>query len=216
MRANHPVIIWVVLRMKRLLAFLSVLAPTLTWAYPTSLNLIPIADILAHRQAAAQFYWFGDKFNLGQTGTRFASGQFGIADRFEAGFDNDFLGHTTYNLKFQAFQFDRGAISAGIMDWAAGQATPYVVGRYDFKGFRLHGGWMRDSASRLMLGADFQLPSGFTGLVDWICGPGGQAWFGFSWTIPRVDGLSLAVGAGIPLGHGPVQHSIMLTYSFRL
>lgn len=201
---------------KGLLAAL-VAVPALSLAGPTGLNLIPIADVLGHREFLFMNGTYGTEWRVTRKYTNVALPEVGLFDRFEVGLDNDYLGNTVYNGKFQFYKDSHSALAVGVQNMKEGTATPFVVGRYDFNGFRVHGGWMQDNTDRMIAGLDCPTPWDGTAMFDYISGPEGSVWAGWSVPIKQVPGLSVMGTVGIPLKHGEaVQHGFLVAYGFRL
>lgn len=165
---------------------------------------MPIADIVRHREAFGMYSITGT--NLDKTYVHGNSLTVGLFDRIEIGYDNDFLGTTTYNAKLllidkpkQApnLQFSVGFTSAS---FDRDYREPYAVASYSVGEGTLHAGyWRTGGVNRGMFGADF--PCGIQGLsamVEHISGPNSSTWLGLSYEIPWVEGLSLSVSFGIP------------------
>lgn len=187
----------------------------------TSLYLMPIADILGHREGFAYFGFSGNERNVDKGVYWFHAATVGLFDRIEVGYDNDFLGSTTYNVKLQIFDSPRGlpgtALSVGVANANGGYREPYVVGRYDFKGFRLHSGyWNTMGCGRLMVGTDFPVAKG-TGALEYLSGPHGQTWASLYYPIDPIPGLGIVVAVGFPADRADgIQHSALLYYTFKL
>lgn len=190
-------------------------------AAPTSLILMPIADIMGHREFLYAPSGVGDNRRMGRSEAYAHAVTFGLFDRVEMGFDNDFLGSTVYNAKvllYEAPKTKSVAVSAGLMNMnvAEGPITKYVVGRFDVGSTRLHAGWLRDDRDRLMLGVDRDLGHGWSVMADYISGPNNYTWVAVNIPTP-VPGLSFMLGEGIPSVHADgYQHNVTLNYGFRL
>lgn len=201
--------------------FVLALASKVATAGPTGLALIPIADIVKHREGFAYVGLQGTERNISKGYSFFNSATVGLFDRVEIGYDNDFLGGYTYNVKLQIFespkQLPGASLSVGVMNANGGYREPYVVGRYDMKGYRLHGGyWNTMGAGRGFFGADFPVFAG-TGSVEFISGDGSQTWASLYWPIDAVPGLGIFASVGFPSRKSDgIQHMALLLYSFRL
>lgn len=160
-----------------------------------------------------QLYSIGERYRLGASGTTFGSLEVGLLGRFEVGFDSDFHGSTTWNVKFHAFDWGNASLAAGIQDWSAGSASPYVVGKLDCKQIRIHAGWLKDDASRPMLGLDGDFGRGFTYMFDFVGGPGATTWGGLYWSGPT--GLAFYASVGYSVGR-PLQHSAGIYFYFKV
>lgn len=191
-------------------------------AWPTSLNLIPIADIVRHREGFGMYSIAGSNQD-----PRYIHGNsltLGLFDRIEFGYDNDFLGNTTYNAKLllidkpkQApdLQFSVG-FTSGTFDHD--YREPYAVGSYSFKDFRVHAGyWRTGGVSRGFFGADFAVGCpDLSAMVETLTGPNGYTYLGLCYNIPAVPGLSLSVSFGLPTEKSdPTIRAAYLIYYFK-
>lgn len=174
---------------------------------------MPTADVLSDRQVMLQLYSIGERFRLGASGTTFGSAEIGLFDRFELGFDSDFKGSTSYNIKFKAFELGRITIAGGILAWATGADSPYAVAKADLKQIRLHVGFLKDDAQRLMLGLDGDLPKGWSYMLDYASGPGGTVWGGLNYS--GLEGFTFYASLGYCPGR-PLQHSAGIYFYFKL
>lgn len=191
-------------------------------AWPTSLNLIPIADIVRHREGFAMYAITGT--NQDKTYIHANSLTVGLFDRIEFGYDNDFLGNTTYNAKLllidkpkQApnLQFSVGFTSA---TFDHDYREPYAVASYSFPEVRVHAGyWRTGGVSRGFFGADFACGcKDLSAMVETLTGPNGYSYVGLSYNIPWVPGLSLSLSVGIPYEKSdPTIRSAFLIYYFK-
>lgn len=199
-----------------------VAAAGLSQASPTSLFLMPIADVLKHREAFAYVGLYGYEHNVDPAYSFFNAATIGLFNRVEVGYDNDFRGFTSMNVKAQLFETPKWApnmaMSVGAMNWRGDKADLYAVGRYDGKGYRLHAGWWRTMDSdRAMVGTDFPVPGGFTGALEYLSGRGGSTWGSLFYSIPQIKGLGVQIAVGFPSTHSEgIQHSALLYYSFKV
>jgi hypothetical protein len=191
-------------------------------ATPTGLFWMPIADILKHREAFAFAGLMGTERNVSKGYSYFNAATVGVLNRAEIGYDNDFLGNTTYNIKVQLFdspkKLEGTALSVGIVNCTGAYREPYVVGRHDFKDFRLHAGyWNTMGCGRFMVGADCKVFGTGTGSLEFLSGPGSTTWGSIYMPIAAVPGLGIlgAVGYSSDRSQG-IQHSALLMYSFKL
>lgn len=194
-------------------------------AGPTGLMIMPIADILGHGEAYYTYSILGNERNV-EKGYFHAHGvQFGLADRVEVGFDNDFFGSTTFNAK--ALLLDdkksgRYALSFGLLNLGDRSGDMYLVGRYDLsKNCRFHCGYMQAGDNSAIIG--FDGPVNWNRLKDcsWsaehISGDDARTWFALNVPVKEVPGLSAMLGFGIPKEKSSgIQHMAVLTYGFRL
>jgi hypothetical protein len=191
-------------------------------ATPTGLFLMPIADILKHREGFAFAGLSGSEHNISKGYTYYNAATVGLFDHAEIGYDNDFLGHTTYNIKLQLFDspkgFEGNALSVGVINCTGGFREPYVVGRHDFKDFRLHAGyWNTMGCGRMVIGADFKALKTGTGAIEYMSGPSGQAWGSLYMPIDAIPGLGFLIAVGYSADKTiGIQHSALLMYNFKV
>ena len=208
--------------LKKLLILAGLAAASFAGASPTGLYLMPIADILKHMEGFAFAGLQGTEHNISRGYSYFNAVTIGAFNHAEVGYDNDFLGHTTYNAKLQLFespkQLPGTALSVGITNCTNSHREPYIVGRHDFNGFRLHAGyWNTMGCGRFMVGSDFSVFKTCTGSLEFLSGPGSQGWASLFVPINQVPGLGLFVSLGVPSDHHQgLQHAALLYYSFKL
>lgn len=204
--------------MVRRMAWVCLMLPAMAMAGPTGLNLIPIADTVGPGECLFGVYSAGNKWDIAKRGNLWHCATIGLTDRIEIGYDNN-LNATTYgNVKFRFAQGKNYAISAGVMnfDFRTGLNAVYVVGRYDMSNMRLHAGVYRDTVEHPIIGVDFAMKNGWTGMVEHFGGPSGSTWAGVFIPLP-MKGLGLTFSAGLPTDHHqPWQHTINLSYGIRL
>ncbi|MCX7799074.1 MAG: hypothetical protein N2109_01885 [Fimbriimonadales bacterium] len=190
------------------------LAAPAVWAGTTALNAMPIADVLGHREAMLYLWTQGNERRVDPVYHHGGSLQVGLWDRLEIGYDDDFEGTATWNAKLLLAEGPAGALSVGWQSIEGDRATPFVVGRLDFRGWRLHAGWLRDGVSRPIAGVDAPLGS-WTVMADWIGGDGATAWFGVCGEV-LTPGLCLTLSVGVPERRSDgVQHVLCLQYGVR-
>src|SRR5690349_17614909 len=190
------------------------------FASGTALFLIPIADILGHREGFTYVGTYGYERGVDSRYYHYNAVTIGLFDRVELGFDNDFAGFTTYNAKVQILNGESGdpnlRLSAGLANINGRHSDPYGVATYDFPQFRLHGGiWRIDGSNQGFIGTDFPLGEA-TGSLEYLGGPDGQAWASVFFPINQVPGLGLNLSVGLPNRRDDgVQHSALLFYGFK-
>lgn len=183
---------------------------------------MPIADILKHREAFAFAGLSGTERNVSKGYSYFNAATVGLFDRAEIGFDNDFLGNTTYNIKVQLFdslpKLEGTSLSVGLVNCTGAYREPYVVARRDFKDFRLHAGyWNTMGCGRMMIGADFSVFGNGTGTIEFLSGPSSITWGSLYVPIDAIPGLGVVLGVGVPSNRSEgIQHSALLFYSFKV
>jgi hypothetical protein len=191
-------------------------------ATPTGLFLMPIADILKHREGFAFAGLLGTERNVSKGYSYFNAATVGILDRAEIGYDNDFLGNTTYNIKVQLFdspkQLPGSGLSVGLVNCNGSYREPYIVGKYEFKDFRLHAGyWNTMGCGRMMVGVDFPVFGEGSVSLEFLSGPGSVSWGSIYMPINALPGLGAVLAVGVPSNRSEgIQHSALLMYSFKL
>ncbi len=189
---------------------------TVASASETFLISMPIADVLGQREASAMVYAYGNERQISR-GYAWGQGlELGLGDRIEFGYDNDFLGSTALNGKFQLASAETWAVSVGFNGATFGgpATTHYLVGRIDLANCRLHAGVIRNDRHRLMLGIDGDLGHGWSYMADHISGPGSYTWLGVN---APLGPLCLTLAAGVPgRREDGVQHMVSLTAYFRI
>ncbi len=190
------------------------------FAGPTGLIVMPIADILGHREVNFQVAVAGNERNVDKGHYWAQSVEFGLYDVMEVGYDNDFLGNTVLNAKFLLYQ-SKGAgkflVSGGLQNVGLFDSQPdkYIVGRYDMKSCRLHAGCIYNDRFRGMVGIDAPLPKGWSIAADYVSGPGAYAWTQLTIPLP-VAGFSLGLAGGLPIDHeNGIKHQISLSYDHK-
>ena len=187
------------------------------FAGPTSLIAMPIADVLAHREFNFEIAGSGNERNIDKAYHWGQAVTVGLYDVMEFGYDNDFLGNTTLNAKWQFYQSPgagKFALAVGMQNIGLLDEQPdkYVVGRYDMKACRVHAGCLYNDRYRTMLGVDAPLPKGLTFAADYISGPGSYVWTQIAIPLP-IQGFQLGLSGGFPFEKANgIQHQISLSY----
>ena len=164
---------------------LSLLASSLALAVPTSLNLLPTADVAGKGKYLIELEIDGHA-------TPFASGaqdwlltDVGIGDRLEVGVnrvEGPGLSRWTMDSKLQLVPESERmpALAIGATDITRRDegATWYVLGTKGLGPVRATVGYQRDSFGRLMLGGAYNITSRLTLQSDWTSGPGGTGTLG--------------------------------------
>jgi hypothetical protein len=190
------------------------------FASGTGLFLIPIADVLGHREGFAYVGTYGYERGIDPRYYNYNAITVGLFDRVELGFDNDFEGYTTYNVKVQLLDGNSGdpnlRVSTGLANINGKYSDPYAVATYDLPGFRLHGGlWRIDGVNQGFIGTDFPIGN-LSGSLEYLGGPDGQTWASVFVPIDQVPGLGLNLSVGFPNRKADgVQHSALLFYGFK-
>ncbi len=206
----------------RLLVVLgSVLISACAHAGPTALFLIPISDVLKHREAFVYLGTQGNERNVDKKYYHYFAATVGVFDWLELGVDDDLEGLTTYNFKVNLFQRPKQAPKLGLSVGATGMKDrdwdPYAVASYDLKNGRLHGGvWSIGGVNRGFAGVDFPVGNS-TATIEYIGGPGATTWASLFVPVAKVEGLGVLVAVGFPSKRSDgIQHSALIYYAFRL
>jgi hypothetical protein len=146
-------------------------------SYPTSVCIIPTADIMHNGSMRTEFENDGYPTVGDSDSTNYIYTQFGVTSHLEVGVDTwDTSGEsdTALNAKLLlAKETDTApAFAVGIMDTRnGGKSSKYAVSTKAFGEFRLHLGYLHSEyASGAMLGCDDEIAKGFYLLADWIAG----------------------------------------------
>jgi len=185
----------------------------------TGLANMPIADILKHRECLFESSVAGAE-HARQYGYC-SSLSMGLFDRIEFGGEANYMGTYLGKAKLQLFENKNSAFSVGFKGLRGKEVDPYVVGRLDGKGYRLHGGlWRTGGCVRPMVGLDYSVAPGWVGSTEYLGGPEGQSWTSFSYSPSALPGFCVTFAAG--LGHGPLGRSVgimnfvNLAYGFKI
>ncbi len=166
-------------------------APVL--AYPTSLNLIPSADVMDARTVRVALELDGHATPFSEDAGLYLCTQFGVTDRLEIGFDLNEINYDSdwaVNAKWQVVPENDStpAVAIGVWDatrWGA-LSDWYVVASKDAGNCRLHGGFRHNGPNRGFVGAEYFVTDRFEFMADWTTG----------------HDEYLAGGAFYDLGHG--------------
>ncbi|MEQ1821756.1 MAG: hypothetical protein ABL949_04550 [Fimbriimonadaceae bacterium] len=188
-----------------------------SFASGTALCIMPIADILGHREVSYTYGFAGNEKNI--SGGAYSHGHsfvVGALDRVEFGFANDFQGNTTYGAKLLIKDDAFCALSVGLWNYDNHKSDPYLVARKDFDKFRLHGGVIRDDRYRLMFGADYDLGSDWSLMADWMSGPNNAFNFGINIPVKQLPGLVITPIVSFPsVKSDGIAHSVSFAYGIR-
>ena len=195
-------------------------------AGPTGLYVIPIADVLGHRECSYGYTLSGNEKGVDPRYYHAHGLEVGLFDRMELGFDNDFQGSTSYNFKLLVLddpKHARYALSVGGTGFGDGM-TPgtFVAARYNFGEHRLHAGYWQAGDNRFVVGMDGPL----VGMGKWchgasysaerLWGEGASTTLAVYFPVKGVSGLSAGIGLTVPDDRASgVQHSVALTYGFK-
>lgn len=191
-------------------------------ASPTSLSIIPIAEVLRHREAFAALYASGSG-GPGRSQIQHTNAlTVGLFDRVELGFDNDYRRTSTWNAKALLVETPSGQmVSAGWMNASGKAGDPYLVVQAPLtlgsRSARLHAGVGRFSGvGQGFLGLDMEVSDDLVAALEHISGSSGYTWLGVWKAIPKVEGLELGLSYGHPNRRSNgTQFYAMASLSFR-
>lgn len=192
-----------------------------SFAGPTGCVVIPIADILRHREGFAYVGAGGTERKISKDIAYVNSFNVGLFDRIELGYDNDFEGNTVFHGKVLAWEDEEkdAAVSFGWMNAEEDleHAQPYLVVRKGFKNApRIHVGAVRDDRWRMIYGLDYELNEDWVLAADYVSGPNSYTWLGATYAIASVPGLSLSATFGLPsVRDDGYQWAGYVNYGFR-
>jgi len=187
------------LHCRGLAAVLVVLLSLPAWACPTSLNLMPTADLLEPGTLRLGLEKDGYPRILGAECESYLQFQAGLTPRLEAGLDlYHYDGQTkpAVNAKYLLAQEGRyPQVALGVSDVCqAIKPFWYIVLARDVGPARLHAGAARaESTQCAILGAEFEWRSHLSLVADWRSGPEGYATAGIWWERGALE-LGIAVG----------------------
>lgn len=204
--------------MKSLLAVLMLAASTVVFAGPTGLALMPIADILRHREAVVQQAVTGHEPKYCEHYDHDAAFEVGLINRIEVGFDYDCHRQWTSNLKLQLLNendLKKGAFSIGTCNFTNGKGEWYSVGRFDGNGYRLHAGVWNTDELHGMIGLDAPYRD-TTVTLEYIGGTGARYAASWAFNVKQIPGLNIQLIGSMPVKRSDgFDHSAVITYGFR-
>jgi len=172
-------------------------------AGPTSLNFMPISDVLMHREVYVEYSSMCLEHHVDSSSYHCGALEMGLFDRLEFGID---LGldpkcHAIWNAKVKLGETKDGkvALSAGLWNCDDDYVEPFAVGSYSLGWSRLHIGVTHDDATKLMAGADGPICQDFYWMADYMSGSSEQMWFGVGFNHPNIKGLGISFSIGLPL-----------------
>lgn len=186
-------------------------AASTAYCWTSSLNLIPVAEVLKHREISIGYGITGDP----QSESHDASLQIGLFDRIEIGTDQNLRGQGTWNLKVKIVEAADTAIAVGFTDHSGRTTNWFGVASQSVGKLTLHGGWWRtDDRSSLIVGAEYEIGE-ISLMADHISGSEGSTWLGLSAPIAHVPGLEFGTALGVPNRRSGLLHTFYVTYTFR-
>ncbi len=178
------------------------LACGLAQGFPTSLNIVPTADILEPGQARIELENDGYPSLLKGDSERYLLMEFAATNRFEMGADlYQIEGRDTWALngKYQLLAESKAlpALAIGAIDLGQGLKPGYfAAAAKDIGRFRLHAGGITDGGKvHPMAGLEYPLSESLCLLADWIEGGGNYRTVGLYKTLKGdVTAINLAIG----------------------
>ncbi len=190
-------------------------------AYPTALGVIPVANILRHRETSWYYALTGVEQNVSKRWFHSAGVEVGILNQVEVGVDTNFLGQNAGNFKWMLFDnpksFKNLTLSVGAMNIQGKNIDPYAIATYAVGPGRFHVGYWRNSGVRRgMFGYDFGLSNGWTGSVEHVSGPGAYSIVAVNIPIPKVEGFAIMPMLTVPVDRSTgVQLTLNFTYAMK-
>ncbi len=205
------------MRMKSIVVGGLLCAAASSFAGPTGLNVMPIADMLGHREFSIE--WFATGTQGIKRWPNYNAGNMGIGDRLEVGWESDYLGGTALHAKVKLGEWDNGkyVVSGGYMGVSKPASQSYIVGRADMGCCNLHLGWLQDGDSRGMFGVDFPVFGDYSIMAEHISGRDGSSWVGITGPIKFLpEGFSFTASYGkMNLKGEKDQYIVWVGYGFR-
>jgi hypothetical protein len=173
------------------------------WAYPTSLNIMPTADVLDQGALAVEIESDGEPTPVSPGSEVGLFTQLGVASCLEIGWDVCGLeaeSYTVLNAKWRLVEESgaRPAVAVGLLDPTHGRLLSpwYVVATRYLGDVGVHGGYLDDGRGRAMLGFESALAERTWLLADWISGPGAYHTFGVYHELTDRLSVNLYYGRG--------------------
>ncbi len=183
--------------------------PGLAWAYPTSLNIVPTADVLEPGALSVQVESDSHPTPFSPGAVGYVLTQVGLTSRLEAGVDLMDINagaRLLVNAKWQFLAEDARApaMAVGLLDMEHGTELNgcYLALAKDVGSLRLHAGWLMGGGHRAMLGAEYW-PTERTGVyADWTTGAGAYHTLGLTQDVGHGLWLSTYYARGNTGGEG--------------
>lgn len=188
-------------------------------AAPTGLIMIPVADILRHREISANHAITGFERNIDKRYIHSGGLTVGLFDRVEVGISSDYAGTELWDAKLLLTEGEHKGVgyaaSVGIANGFGKAVDPYVAGRVDLQKMRLHGGvWRISNVVQGFAGVDYELTDKWVLLADHIGGREGYTWVAASYDLG--GGLSVMGAMGRPNDRpAGYQHQVVFTYTVK-
>jgi len=179
---------------------LMVVMSSALFAYPTPLNLMPVADMMEAGSYNLQLESDGTPYCFSNDYELYLLTQVGVTDSLEIGFDlYDFKHNSSWlaNAKWLAVEEsdDLPAVALGVFNAARDGLFSdwYVVAAKDISQLRLHAGYLdiKDEPKRGLLGVEYPLSDALYLLSDWQTGPDGYHTIGLYSDLTDVIGMTV-------------------------
>jgi hypothetical protein len=182
--------------------------------------VIPIADVLRHREATVELSALKSEYRVDKKAYRYASINVGLFDKAEISLESSMGNDTWASGKLLLVEKPQGsefALSAGFQYAdVKGYWEPFVVARQSAGGARVHYGALRVKTWRLILGVDADAGD-WTLAADFESGPKATVWIGACREFAGVPGLYAGAYAWLPVKRSDgYQYQSYLGYSWRL
>ncbi len=167
----------------------------------SALTVIPIADILGHREAVIGYNAYFNERNIDKKVYHYSYVCVGVGDFAEVAYGDSLEKEQTFHIKVKLLEGSNYMVSAGAMNMGEQsgiKADWFVAGRYDIKDLRVHFGYLKDDEERGFVGVDFPIFGNCTGMLEWVTGPGAYGWVSLNVPVKQLPGLNLWLAAGIP------------------
>ncbi len=189
------------------------------FAYSTSLINFPIADMLKHREGLHIFGGGGYARNVNKGFSWYQTSTFGLFDKAEVGFSNDFLGSTLLDAKVQIYDAPKQGVSVSFginrYDTVTRTSDTYVAFRKDMGNFRFHAQAYKADKIVGVFGVDFGCANGWSGAIEHVTGHDSEIWLAMNSPV-FADRFSIMLATRAPWDGGPgIQYQACLNYGFR-
>ena len=188
-------------------------------AFSTSLINFPIADILKHREGLYYVGFGGYARNINKGFSWYQSATFGLFDKAEIGFSNDFLGSTLLDGKVQIYDSPKQGVSLSFgvnqYDTVTGKSDTFLAYRKDMGNFRFHAQAYKSEKIVGVFGVDFGWANGWSGAIEHVTGFDSEVWLAMNSPV-FADRFSVMFATRVPWNGGPgIQYQACLNYGFR-
>lgn len=178
----------------KLIAFCMVvglIASASAFSTPTSLNVVPTAEVLDHGEGSLAVQFAGGPTSSGYTFFNELQTQFGLGHKIEVGYDQALppSGPSFWNAKYHIYDETRRrpALAVGLWSSTDGVRDPFYITAFKTDGeARLHAGAIQEQGTlRLMLGWESRHREPLVFQADYISGPRMYASVGLVYNLPN-------------------------------